>query len=370
MARHHPLNERIKRQYLAYLKEVDGKAESTIDQAMAAIALFEESTGHRDFKKFHVEQARKFKRWLQDHVNPDTGKGFSLATIHGRQKALKAFFKWLACQPGYKSRIAYSDAEYFNTAGNDERVAKAEQPRAVPSLEQIEHALDALPTATVLARRDRAVFAFTLLSGARDDAIASMSLRHVDLDKRTVFHDARAVRTKRRKSFVSTFFPVGDDFECVVTAWISELQSDHLFGPDDPLFPATEIGLNAEGHFAPMGLSRRHWSNAATIRKIFRTAFESAGLPYFNPHSFRNTLTMLGQRICGGDIEAFKVWSQNLGHEKVLTTLTSYGVVSSERQAEVMENLRKRQLQPHAPAGAPDAATVSRVLDYLRQQTP
>jgi hypothetical protein len=55
--------------------------------------------------------------------------------------------------------------------------------------------------------------AFTILSGARDDAIASMLERHVNLEERTVFQDAREVRTKNRKTFTSTFFPVGTDIE-------------------------------------------------------------------------------------------------------------------------------------------------------------
>jgi hypothetical protein len=31
-------------------------------------------------------------------------------------------------------------------------------------------------------------------------------------------------------------------------------------------------------------------SSLIVIREIFREAFDRAGLPYFNPHSFRNTL--------------------------------------------------------------------------------
>lgn len=46
------------------------------------------------------------------------------------------------------------------------------------------------------------------------------------------------------------------------------------------------------------------------IRTIFQSAFEAAGLPYFNPHSFRNTLVQLGQTLCR-DAEQFKAWSQN-----------------------------------------------------------
>lgn len=83
----------------------------------------------------------------------------------------------------------------------------------------------------------------------------------------------------------------------------------------------------------PLGLKRGDcWKGAEPIRKIFRKSFEAAGLPYFNPHSFRNTLVQLGEQRCSTP-EQFKAWSQNLGHERVMTTLTSYGVVSAHRQA-------------------------------------
>ena len=80
---------------------------------------------------------------------------------------------------------------------------------------------------------------------------------------------------------------------------------------------------------------RAHWSTANAIRKIFKTAFEKADLPYFNPHQFRKTITKLGLRICKSP-EHFKAWSQNLGHQNVLTTFTSYGEVEIERQGELI----------------------------------
>jgi len=82
-------------------------------------------------------------------------------------------------------------------------------------------------------------------------------------------------------------------------------------------------------------LDRKHWSNAGPIRAIFKTAFAAADLPYFNPHSFRKTLALLGGELCETP-EQYKAWSQNLGHEHVLTTFTSYGNVSSHRQAEII----------------------------------
>jgi hypothetical protein len=70
---------------------------------------------------------------------------------------------------------------------------------------------------------------------------------------------------------------------------------------------------------------------------IFKKAFASVGLPYFNPHSFRKTLGLLGGQQCKTP-EEYKAWSQNLGHENVLTTFCSYGDVSGHRQSEIMRS--------------------------------
>ena len=61
-------------------------------------------------------------------------------------------------------------------------------------------------------------------------------------------------------------------------------------------------------------------------------------MPYFNPHSLRDMLTLLGEQICRTP-EEFKAWSQNLGHEKVMTTFRSYGEVAERRQAEIIRSL-------------------------------
>ena len=45
-----------------------------------------------------------------------------------------------------------------------------------------------------------------------------------------------------------------------------------------------------------------------------------------------------GERVCTTP-EQFKAWSQNLGHERVMTTLTSYGTVAPHRQAELIRGM-------------------------------
>src|ERR1700732_2620724 len=116
-------------------------------------------------------------------------------------------------------------------------------------------------------------------------------------------------------------------------------------GGDDPLFPATAV-VNGKGlKFEVSGLARRHWSNAGPIRAIFRDAFALARLTYVNPHSCRKALAQLGERMCRTP-EELKAWSQNLGHEDVMTTLRSYGEVPSSRQGECMRDHQRS----HEPA--------------------
>ena len=101
-------------------------AVASVDHAAAAIALFEASTRWKDFAAFHIEQARAFKSQLAAQTNAETGKPLAKATIHSRLMALKAFFRWLAGQAGYR-RISYTDAEYFNPSADDSRIATARE---------------------------------------------------------------------------------------------------------------------------------------------------------------------------------------------------------------------------------------------------
>ena len=214
-----------------------------------------------------------------------------------------------------------------------------------PSLEQVHHVIGAMPTGSVIELRNRALVAFALLTGARDGALASFRLKHVDLVQGRVDQDARDVRTKASKTFTTWFFPVCGEALPIVQDWCHYLRTVLLWGDDDPLFPPTQIGLGENGGFAPAGLRRGEcWQGAGPIREIFRKAFEAAGLPYFNPHSLRDTLVQLGEQVCITP-EQFKAWSQNLGHDRVMTTLTSYGTVAS-RDAKVAERALKRRFRP------------------------
>ena len=179
MTRHNPENERIKRRYFTYLKEARRYSEASIDTVAKALHRFENDTKFRSFKSFHIEQAVAFKRHLREQVNSTTGKPLSKATINSTLSALRNFFQWLAGQPGFRQRIGYGDGEYFNLTEKEMRIARATREQRAPSVEQIKHVLATMPHNNVIEKRNRALIAFTLLTGARDGALASFKIRHV-----------------------------------------------------------------------------------------------------------------------------------------------------------------------------------------------
>jgi len=360
MRRHHPNNERVKREYLTYLEQAKRMSSSTVDQIAASIALFEESTCFKDFRKFHRNQAISFKSRLQGAVNKETGKPLAKSTIRSRLMAMKDFIVWLQGRSGFKSRINYGDGEYFNMSANDERVARAHRERPVPTLGELRKTFDTMPANTVIDRRDRALFGFAVLSGARDNALASFALKHINLELRTVSQDARDVRTKNAKTFVTSFFPVDTIYADVVAAWIAELHQMG-YGPNDPLFPASLVASGAEHRFSVVGVKQEFWRSAGPVRRIFKEAFLRAGLPYFNPHSFRNTLAVHGEKLCR-TAEQWRAYSQNFGHSSPMTTFNSYGAVALHRQAEILNELAASDAR-----GAVEATPVRLDPDQVRQ---
>ncbi len=357
MRKHNANNERIKRKYLTFLKQAKGQNEASIDAVAKAISRFENYNKHKDFKAFHFDQAISFKKHLAKQKHHKTGHPLSLATLNSAVRHMKAFVQWLSQETGYKSRISYSDAEYFNLSEKETRTAKAKRQKPVATVEQIKHVLNVLPVITPTDKRNKALIAFTLLTGARDSAIASMKIKHIDLKTDTVFQDAREVNTKFSKTFTTCFFPVGGDVREIVLDWVEYLKNECLMGNDAPLFPKTKMSQNSEYNFQVDGLTNEHWRSAAAIRKIFKEAFVLAELPNFNPHSFRNTLAILGETMCHS-VEEFKAWSQNLGHDGVLTTLCSYGEVQENRQVDIFKQFK----EPRLDTASPDVAELAKAL--------
>jgi integrase len=167
MSKYCPENERVKRDYTFYLEAANGKQNATVDAALRAIERFEASTNYKQFRKFHIEQARSFRARLAEETNAKN-RPLSAATVTSTLKHLRSFFLWLSREPGFRSALNPNDANYFTPSEQDVRVATARREKRVATLEEIRRVLALMPTNTDVERRDRAIIAFVILTGARD----------------------------------------------------------------------------------------------------------------------------------------------------------------------------------------------------------
>ena len=78
-------------------------SEPSIDQIAKALSRFETYTAHRDFRAFHIEQAKAFKQRQAEQRSERRNEPLSKATDYSTLAGLKTFFILLAGQPGYKS---------------------------------------------------------------------------------------------------------------------------------------------------------------------------------------------------------------------------------------------------------------------------
>ncbi|MGB0906961.1 MAG: tyrosine-type recombinase/integrase [Maricaulaceae bacterium] len=334
MTKRHAQNELIKRRYFEFLKHADGKAAATIKIISASIRRYETFTKFKDFKTFDRNMAIEFKDDLYDQVE--------LATVLTTTNHLKRFFAWLAQQNGYKRSIHLPDIMYLSLTDRDKRIANAPSDKEFPSLAMVKKVVAQMPSSTAIEKRNRALMAFTALTMIRVSALASLKLKHIDLKNGLIKQNPREVKTKNRKPIYSHILPFCDEFEGIIGDWIGYLQDQLLFAPTDPLFPKTALEHDENACYTPKGLQREHWQSTSAIRKIFKEAFESAGLPAYTPHRFRDMMEAELTKLDPSFAE-YKAMSQSFGHKSVSTTMNSYGRFSLAEQGRLIRTgLKKR----------------------------
>ena len=333
-----PGNARLK---LDWIEELEiRKADSTIDQRLAALRQYEAATGWADFAAIDRDKVKLYLDALR-------ATSTRMRTKQAKVRHVRGFFDWMIADERLRPKKVRKALLSLRLTDKEARAGNATRKVNCATVEQITGTIKAMPKTNAIERRNRALLAFTLLSGARDGAIITMKVKHVLWAEREVLQDPNEVATKASKMIQTWFFPVGQFIEEEVESYLACLKNELSFTPDDPLFPSTRVGQDELDRFAPMGLTKTHWSSAAPMRKIFKDAFAENGMRNYNPHSFRNTLTALAYEKDLGP-KAMKAWSQNLGHEKLDTTYNSYGNLDANAQRRAMLEIGKT---PKSDAG-------------------
>ena len=332
------VNEKVKRRYFSWLKGAKGYAEPTIVAIERAIATFEEYTDSRDFRTFCERQATGFKKWLEERKS--TGKPISNTTKYHTLRHLKAFFSWLATQNGYKSKISLDAVSFLTLDRRTVRDILSPRPHRFPSLEQVKALVQSIHGNSDVDRRDRALISLLLLTGIRYQAACSLRLGCFDSDRLVVHQDPRkGVHTKGGKSITTWLLKFDDELVAEVVGWARFVAHERSFGPTDPLFPRTAVRQADDGYsFEACGIEPVCWSGGNSIREILKNRSAVAGLPYFQPHSYRHAACALALKMSRTP-EQLKALSQNFGHDQVITTLRSYGTLDQDRVADVISGI-------------------------------
>ncbi len=323
-------NERIKRDFLTYRKHSKQVSEKTLDREIAHIERFDMWNNRKDFAKFHIDWAVGFREHL-DHAKSATGKPLAKSTTRAIMATMREFTLWLSQQEGFRRRIKAVDASYFQLSRRDEAEARAAPERPAPSLHQAKRALDSMPSETPRQMRDEAIFALLCLTGIRVEALTSLKIKHIDLAEKSVTQNPREVATKFGKRIDTFFAKDFNEAEVPLLRWMTYLDEVALYGPDDPLFPATALTAQTNEGFKACGFTRTHWKTTEPVRKVINTAFETVGLPAYGPHAFRHMLERHAAKN-SKTVAEFIANAQNLGHTDPLTTLRSYGQISRDDQ--------------------------------------
>ena len=196
-----------------------------------------------------------------------------------------------------------------------------------------------MPSATEFEKRDKALFAFFMLTGAHLGAVASLRLKHIDLFHGKVFQDPREVNTKAAKYIDTVFMPVDPAYLECFTAWVNYLRSERFFGDADAIFPKAQMGLAETGGFQNAGLSREPFATTTPLNKIICDAFAKVQLPQFTPHTFRTMLIKMANDRCT-TVEEFKAWGMNIGHENMAVTMGSYLPIPKQRKEDLIKAMK------------------------------
>ncbi len=356
-------NEKIKRRYFSWLRGAKGYSEQTVVAIERALHQFELFTEYKDFKTFCERQATGFKTWLD--AQRRNGRPLSNTTKYHTLRHLNAYFSWLATQPGFRSRISLDAVSFLSLDRRTVREVLSPRPHRFPSLEQVTGLVMSIKGISEIDRRDRALISFLLLTGMRYQAVCSLSLGCFDAKRLVVFQDPRrGVHTKGGKAITTWILRFNEDLVKCVVDWADYLSQKRQFGPSDPFFPRTAIRQVEDGYsFQACGVEPVFWSGGNSIREILKTRTNDAGLPYFQPHSFRHAACQLALKLSKSP-EELKALSQNFGHEQVTTTLRSYGTLDQERVADLISSL---DFNSDAPRGS-ESVSVEDLMAFVKSR--
>jgi integrase len=317
-------NEQAKRRFFEHLSGGEGFAGGSVSTFAEAVGQWQQFSKNDDFVNFDKSKAMEFVAWQKTRPTKAKGGTLALQTQYNYLRRIKRFFLWLSEQHEYR-KVRKTDVDFLRLSKKDARIATSGTTKPMPTFEEVQRIIKSIHPKNEIDTRDRAILSLALITGMRISAIATLKMKNFDRASKLIDQNpGDGVLTKNSKKILTTFFPIGwSEPEEFFLEWYDYILKKGA-KPDHPIFPSTLKGFSGKNDFNKTLVSDEGWSGSSGARKIFEKRCKNAGVPYFNPHSFRHLIVnyMSKARLTEEEKRAI---SMNLGHENVGTTFGSYG---------------------------------------------
>lgn len=335
-------NEGMKKKYAEFLESAKRLSLKTVNMKLKSLYRFDDFIRQTDYKTFNKVIARDFQSKLKQPNSQ--GSSLSAKTIYQSLRDVQEFLYWLSDKPGYKSRIHREDIQYLNPSKSITQMANNRPPRAYPfNLAYLKRLIVSIRGTEELDLRDKAMIATLIMTGIRAEALATLAVGCVDMDHWTIDQDpAKGVKTKFRKRIHTVILKIDSIFSQALEDWFKFLIARNV-PTSYPLFPKAELSQE-QGTFSFINnkVSDR-FMLGSQVSHILKRRCSDARETYYSAHSIRHLHERVLEKVCP-KTEQIKAISQNMGHEKLATTLFSYGYISDADRMEILKNLDFRGL--------------------------
>ena len=289
--------------FTEHLEVEGGRSLKTIENYRLYLERFIEFSGDITVDKITSEQVRRFRLWLNRHIN-DSNQSLSLITQSYHLIALRGF-------------LTYLSRRDIQSLSADKIILPRTTRKQVTFLhyDEVSSLLSQIDLDTEAGLRDRAIIELLFSSGLRVSELVNLNRDHINLNRREFM-----VRGKGQK-----------DRPVFVSKGAAERVSDYLASRHDSLVPLFISYSRFAGQTDTSGDYRRLQSRS--IQRMVSHYAKMAGITkHVSPHTLRHSFAT-DLLMNGADLRSVQAM---LGHSNISTTQV-YTHVTDQHLKDVFE---------------------------------
>ena len=289
--------------FTEHLEVEGGRSLKTIENYRLYLERFIEFSGDITVDKITSEQVRRFRLWLNRHIN-DSNQSLSLITQSYHLIALRGF-------------LTYLSRRDIQSLSADKIILPKTARKQVTFLhyDEISSLLSQIDLDTEVGLRDRAIIELLFSSGLRVSELVNLNRDHINLNRKEFM-----VRGKGQK-----------DRPVFVSKGAAERVSDYLASRHDSLVPLFISYSRFTGQTDTSGDYRRLQSRS--IQRMVSHYAKMAGITkHVSPHTLRHSFAT-DLLMNGADLRSVQAM---LGHSNISTTQV-YTHVTDQHLKDVFE---------------------------------